>query len=379
MKNVLHVKTVLATLSLCVTGVCAAEPWTRGYVVEWNEHAAYFGGTGLLTEPGTDCPKGTEPELDLKKVLVKDFRSPEDVAIVLDLEVVDKPESLFEAMTKRGDNGENIYRNPKATADVGMLEVEGDIALGFDLDGDPETGFAGPNGERGIDNNFYRAWGCWESFRGPERQSAGGLYHNDEMLNGKFTLLFLFSGKQDPMNDDDVSFGIYTSQDTVVKDAFGKAASEYSFKIDSDNTFANVLKAKIEDGVLTLSERPNIRMRESSFLATLTLYEAQGRFEFSEDGSLFGMLGGYKPIQEAISTWTIAGPNVELVSHVNLSAAYYSLERHADSRPDPETGLNTAISTAWRFWAVPAFIIKPDGSDVADEARWFGEPRSREL
>jgi hypothetical protein len=353
----------------------SAEAWSRGYVVEWIEHAAHYPGKPeALKAPAADCPKGTEPELDLRKLLKTSYRSDAEIAQIIDPEARSKGfkgESLFEAMTKRGLKGENIYRNPKSAPDPGMFEMEGKVSEGFDLDGDPKTGFTGPKGEKGIDNRFYKAWGCWESFRGPHRKSMGALYHNDEMRNGKFTVLILISGNQSPQNDEDVQLGFYTSRDKVVKDANGEIAPHYSFRIADDKVNASVLKARIRNGELTLSEPQDIRTREASFLARLTLLKGQARLSLNADGSLSGMIGGYKPIEEAISTWTIAGPNVELVSHVNLSAAYYAIERNADHARDEATGLNTAISTAMRLWAVPAFIIKPDGSGVASVAQAY--------
>ena len=354
---------------MLMAGSASAEPWSRGYVIEWIEPAAHFGGKGLLTEPGTDCPKGTEPEMDLQKALVTPYRTPAQVKTVLDLEITEKPENLFQAMTKRGLNGENIYKNLKAAPDPGMFEMKGKIAEGFNLDGNKLSGFTSPTGEKGIDNKFYKAWGCWEVFRGPPRLSAGALYHNDEMRNGKFTVLFLLSGNKSPQNDDDVTFGIYTSKDKLVKDAKGDVAADYSFRIANDKAYTTTLKAKITNGTVELTRPQDIRTREASFLASLTLYDGQVRFALKPDGSIEGMMSGYKPIEEAITTWTIAGPNVELVSHVNLSAAYYAIERQADARPDPKTGQNTAISTAVRFWGVPAFIVKPDGSALAEVAQ----------
>lgn len=350
-----------------------ADPWTRSYVVEWSEQAAYFGSaTGGLTAPGTDCPKGTEPELNLKKVLVTSYRSPQDVDLVLDLDKTEKPENLFQAMTMRGLKKENIYKNPKAAPDVGMLTVQGKIAEGFNLDGDTKSGFTSPSGEKGIDNNFYKAWGCWEAFRGPTHKA--NLYHNDEMRNGKFTALILISGNKGPRNDDNVKLGLYSSKDKVVKDANGDIAADFSFRIADDKAHTTILDAKIVDGVLTLTRPQDIKWREASFIPYLTLFDGQARFTLNPDGTLSGMLGGYKPIQEAIATWTIAGPNVELVSHVNLSAAYYAIERAADARPDPESGENTAISTAVRYFAVPAFIIKSDASGPAQVAQALGGP-----
>ncbi len=360
----------IASLAAIAVGSASAEPWTRGYVVEWIEHASYFGAEGdLPTAPGTDCPRGTNPELDLRQTIKTSYRSDEEVEAALDPEIRYESGGLFESLTIRGLNGEDIYKNPKSAPDPGMIEMEGDTAYGFNLDGDESTGFTSPTGEKGIDNNFYMAWGCWEAFRGPARYND---YHNDEMLNGKFTIVMLISGDQDPMNDDEVTLGIYTSKDKIVKDAQGNAAPHYSFRIDADAArHTSVLNARIRDGVLELTRPQDITMREASFLATLTLYDGQARLRLNDDGTLEGMVGGYKPIEEAITTWTIAGPNVELVTHVNLSGAYYAIERAADARPDPETGKNTAVSTAVRFWAAPAFLIEPDGSDPARTAQLF--------
>ena len=44
------------------------------------------------------------------------------------------------------------------------------------------------------------------------------------------------------------------------------------------------------------------------------------------------------------------------VSH-DVPGIWYALKRMADAYPDPKTGENTAISTAYRIDAVPAFIV----------------------
>ena len=42
----------------------------ESYVVEWNEPAMYYGAKTGVIDPGTDCPNGTNPEIDWIKVLV---------------------------------------------------------------------------------------------------------------------------------------------------------------------------------------------------------------------------------------------------------------------------------------------------------------------
>lgn len=359
-----------ALAALTLTSPAAAEPWSRAYVIEWIEAAAHYGGGDSPVGPGTDCPTGTA-KMDLKKVLTTSYRTAEDAQRMI------TPGGgggdLIEGMRLRGPNKEDVYKNPTSVPDVGFPEVQGKVAEGFNLDGEQKTGFTSPSGEKGIDNRFYKAWGCWEAFRGPAKKGSGATYHNDEMRNGKRTVLLLISGAQSPQNDDAVTLGIYASKDKVVKDASGQIAPDYSYRIADQKPFTNVLKAKVKDSVLELTEPQDMRLNEASFMATLSLYEGRVRIKL-EDGPIQGMIGGYRPIQEAFITWTVAGPQVELVTHGDLTAAWYAIQRNADARPDPVTKKNTAISTAVRFWAVPAHVIKPDGSAPAVVAEDFSKP-----
>jgi len=64
------------TVTLLVTGAAftfpqiAAAGWTRTWVVEWNEPAMYYGAKSGVIDPGTDCPAGTNREIDWIQVLV---------------------------------------------------------------------------------------------------------------------------------------------------------------------------------------------------------------------------------------------------------------------------------------------------------------------
>ena len=79
-------------------------------------------------------------------------------------------------MAFRGKDRANVYTNPTSTPDPGLVGVSGTIAEGLNLDGDVKTGFTSPAGEKGIDNNFYKALGCWKTYRGPPRLSSGALH-----------------------------------------------------------------------------------------------------------------------------------------------------------------------------------------------------------
>ena len=79
--------------------------------------------------------------------------------------------------------------NPFAAEDPGQPQVTGRIGDGFNLDGKFKPAFVSPDGEKGIDNKLYRAWGCDAPWRGEwqrhpvsalQRQDAGRpLHHRD--------------------------------------------------------------------------------------------------------------------------------------------------------------------------------------------------------
>ena len=135
-------------------------------------------------------------------------------------------------MAFRGKNRANVYTDPLSTPDPGLVGVSGTIAEGLNLDGNSKTGFTSPSGEPGIDNNFYKALGCWKTYRGPPRLSSGALNFNDAMRNGSWTTVIVVTGKgEDPQNDKHVQVAFYVSDDKMVKDGNGNIAWDYTFHI----------------------------------------------------------------------------------------------------------------------------------------------------
>jgi len=55
---------------------------------------------------------------------------------------------------------------------------------------------------------------------------------------------------------------------------------------------------------------------------------------------------------------------------------YYALKRNADGYPDPKTGRNTAISSAYRFTARPAFVVDPPVPIAVDQPPYPGGDRT---
>lgn len=339
--------------------------WTKTYVVEWNEPAMYYGAKTGVIDPGTDCPRGTNPSPDWVKVLVDAGYTLEEAKWLRNpANPTRSPVHGQNQMAFRGKDRANVYVNPTSTPDPGLEGMSGTIAEGINLDGDEKTGFTSPTGEKGIDNNFYKALGCWKTYRGPHRLSSGALNFNDEMRNGAWTTVIVVAGEgADPMNDDHVKLGFYMSNDKMVKDGLGNIARDYTFRIAPHPKYEGVLPARTSSGRIISTAPADIILRDPSYSRDLELLRARVDLEMKPDGSLTGYVGGYRPWEAVYKGWVNArGTVIEVLTWVQLPAVYYALRRNADYSPTGPGGEKTHISFALRIDALPAFVMSPDGN-----------------
>ena len=339
--------------------------WTKTYVVEWNEPAMYYGAKTGVTDPGTDCPQGTNPSPDWVKVLVDAGYTVEEAKWLRNpANPTRSPVHGQNQMAFRGKDRANVYTNPTSIADPGLVGVSGTIAEGLNLDGDENTGFTSLTGEKGIDNNFYKALGCWKTYRGPHRLSSGALNFNDAMRNGAWTTVIVVAGDgPDPMNDNHVKVGFYVSNDKMVKDGLGNIARDYTFRIAPDAKYEGILPARTVNGRIISTTPADIMLRDPSYTGSLELLRARVDLEMKPDGSLTGYVGGYRPWEPVYRGWVNArGTVIEVLTWVQLPAVYYALRRNADYSPTGPGGEKTHISFALRIDALPAFVTTPDGS-----------------
>jgi hypothetical protein len=375
---------IAAALAMAANPVAAA-PWVRGFVVDNYEPAFHYGGRSGTEEPGSDCPKGTIPILDYKTVLKTSWRTDAEIAkITLPVSAGGAGERVISpAMQHRGFRRDiDTYVNPFTAPDAGMQQVTGKIAEGFNLDGNTHTGgFTSPTGERGIDNAFYRAWGCIMSYRGTPWHAYLSQRANDKMLDGLYTMVIRLSGNADPMNDDNVTFEVAYSPDHVVKDPMGNVVRDVSFRIVKTEQYTK-LRARIHNGVLE-TEQADVRLPEFSWGETrrgeALFRKGRIRLTLNKNG-LSGLVGGYRDWREVYGRDTFnvpsGGATRETYYHENQISMYYALKRNADGIPDPRTGRNTAISSAYRFTARPAFVVDPPVALAVDEPPYPGGERS---
>jgi hypothetical protein len=355
---------MIAAVGVGVYGTAAAE-WTRTYVIDWYEPAMYYGAKAGVADPGTDCPQGSNPEIDWVKVLVKAgyteaeakwLRSPENPSR--------NPVHGQNQMAFRGKDRANVYIHPETYPDPGLVGISGDLTEGFDLDGNDATGFPSPTGDKGVDNNFYRALGCTKSYRGPPRLSAGALSTNDTMRNGAWTVAIVVHGTgKDPLNDKNVDVGFYMSSDKLVKDGNGDISRDYTFRIKPAK-LEGAIKATTSAGVIaSKGAAAEIWMRDPGGARDLQLLRARLKLQMKPDGSLDGYVGGYRPWMPVYTALVNArGPVVEILGWIELPSIYYALKKNADYSPTGPKGEKTHISYAMRVSAIPAFVVTPDAS-----------------
>ena len=365
---------LLAGAALIAAPSVASAAWTRTYAVEWYEPAMYYGAKTGVIDAGTDCPAGTNPEVDWVSVLVKAGYTPEEAKWLRNpANPTRSPVHGQNQMAFRGQDRANVYIHPETTPDTGLAGVSGKIAEGIDLDGNPKTGFTSPTGEKGIDNVFYKTLGCWKTYRGPPRKSSGALQFNDAMREGGWTVLVVVNGAgDDPQNDNDVTVGLYMSPDKLVKDGNGDVAADYTYRIKPDARYEAILKGKVKAGRITTETAPEIWIRDPSYSRDLQLLRAKADFTMLPDGKLKGYLGGYRPWEPVYKGWVGArGPVIESLTWVRLPDVWYALKRNADFSPTGPDGPKTHISFAMRVEAVPAYVSDPAGKALVAQVQSY--------
>ena len=361
----------------------AAAPWVRGYVVAFYDPAFRYGGRadysrGAEIEPGIDCPRGSATHFVIPAQVAKTFsliswRTPKEVEALAnppaDSLNRDRAGVYYEtwraASAYRGYNRDiETYINPFAAEDPGQPQVTSRIGEGFNLDGKVKPNdFVSPDGEKGIDNQLYRAWGCDSPWRGDNGNGTLVLRSNDKMLEGLYTIVVRISGNKDPLNDDEATLEIGYSPDQIMKDARGNAGADYSYRILQSEQYTK-LKARIKDGVAE-TEQADIHMPQIAWFHNQQrdAFFRQGRIRvvINSGGTAEGLVGGYRSWRDLYAQNVFAqdGGQQGVREHEDHVALYYALRRHADGMFNPQTGRHEGISSVYRLKLVPVFVVDP--------------------
>ncbi len=321
--------------------------------------------------PGMDaCPTGTAPRL--RDEYLRTLPAADQARLKLK-----ENEGEFEKLWHGyafGPNGTNICSQPDMFNHAAYPGVQSKYGLGLDLDGGKQGGdtcaheeFQSPAGGRGIDNQEYRAMGCTLEIRGADGQGGDALTGMKQFHNsGEWTQVILLKGVDSLVNDPDVEVIYANTADRPMMDSKGNFLKNVSFTVnDTGARHRNVLHGHIRDGVLT-TDPADIRLAQTwgqggarDIRGNRSQYHYEKgrlRLEFQPDGSLRGFVGGYRPIFDVIVSTSLGGAGSALVAGIDCSAEYAALKKYADGMRDPKTGQCTAVSSAMRIGAIPAFV-----------------------
>lgn len=315
------------------------------------------------------CPNG--PALRLREAYLTTL--PEAEAARLR-----KPENLKEWDARWqgyafNEAGANVCTNPDMF-DHGMQPtVQSPVAWGLDLDRGDKSGtcqheeFKTPTGQAGIDNQEYRAQGCTLEWRGidgvsSDQNTGSRQFHS----SGEWTQVIVLKGVDSLVNDPDVQVIYANTADRPVLDSQGKWLRGGSFTVsDKFPRRRNVLHGRIVNGVLT-TDTADIKLVSTwGQSAARDLRGPRGQFDyrrarlelkFQPDGTLTGLLGGYRPIFDPILSTSLGGAGTALVAGIDCAQALRTLSAMADGLKNPKTGKCEGVSAAMEIRAIPAFV-----------------------
>jgi hypothetical protein len=253
-------------------------------------------------------------------------------------------------------------------------EVKGQVSQGMNLDGKVDANdFTSQAGEKGIDNQLYRAIGCTRLFRAPD-----GTYANfTEMWvreMGFNRVLVELTGVDNLANDADVQVNLYRGKDKLITDATGKniiAGGSNRVEDRFSKRFTKTLKGKIENGILS-TEPSDVDWVWSVFYDHPGYYgikQARLQLNLAPHGDRAeGMIAGYTNVdtfyQQLVRAWSTHHSSYGGLSQPSL---FRALHRLADGIPD-EKGVMTAISSSINLKFVQTFIEHPTPKVAATES-----------
>jgi hypothetical protein len=362
----------------------ADRPAKLGFVVSRFSPAIYKGENS--------CPEGlalTPQESFLRQ------QTPAERRRLLRPENAQEFEQKYKWDFGTGPNGEEMCREPRGFRNKYehpiQRMVQGTVSYGMNLDGDEGTGpppsgicrhenFVSPEGERGVDNQLFRAEGCLGYYRGsatdPNVEGAIIAYYNRMLNEGLHTIVIEITGIDDPRNDQDVAVGFFSTRDKPL--LVGKKLMPHSSFTTIDNPrWRHITKGKIVEGVVSTEPIDLILNMEWAVggergaSQEYDMRRARFRMELLPDGSLKGLMGAYQDIDNVYSLFRTVGAGVSAVAGVDCAAEYKTLEAMADAYPDA-SGQCRAVSLAYEVEAVPAYVLHPQSEESSTQKHSTG-------
>ena len=353
MKKALFATTILSCVAFGASAADTAhapalQNRSIAYVLTSEEYAVYS------TPEKTECPQGLNdgPREEYEKLFPNDGKE----RTVAETELKREMDIWFPNV-----NPNNFpYKFATST-----------IAPGLNLDGKVgPNDFTSPDGETGIDNQYYRVIGCTVGLR------AGAYYYyltNNHATKFNYARQVVELTNVDSLvNDDDVTVTKWRGLDKKMTDAGGNEYLPYgSQRVDPrwGKQFYARTHGKIVNGVLITEPFDVYWPHDSSFqnFAAFLIKGSVLRAKVTPEEAT-GMWGGYLDVdswyRQMISS---SSTHTLTASSIASQSMYQAAKKLADAYPDPKTGQNTAISSARIVKFKQVYLTHPDEKVASDK------------
>jgi hypothetical protein len=258
----------------------------------------------------------------------------------------------------RGPHRLDVTAIPGIIPDPGLPEPQTEIAEGLNLDGSNGRGdYRSEDGAiTGIDNQLYRAMGCIPGF---QRNGLITQYPNNQMRDGEYAILLEVAGIDDVRNDREIYLTLRYSTDAMAKNAAGSdILPDYTFHVANQPQYTHYFmraRGRIVDGAIVVGPIDHFDLNLGFNGQQFNMSDARMRLDLREDGTLSGVVAGYRDWREIVSYY---GSGMgEFVTNYEVPGFYQAMRRNADGLRNPVTGEYDGISTAYHIDAVPAFVV----------------------
>jgi hypothetical protein len=166
----------------------------------------------------------------------------------------------------------------------------------------------------------------------------------------------------------------YRAVDRYALDGSGNFMAFSSYRVDVADAkprYRSTLKGKIVNGELTTEPGDvNLPFYGNHTYMNQLFHGLRLRLAIAPDGaSADGLAAGYYGVDQLMFYIGGLGP-IQSTGYSNCPSIYVAAHELADGYPDPKTGECSALSAAYNFKAVAAFVIHPESQ--ADEATAAG-------
>lgn len=215
----------------------------------------------------------------------------------------------------------------------------------------------GSDGAQGIDNSLWRAVGCVSAFR----ENAKDDLARTTMVSMRAPTVVELTGVDSLRDDPEVAITIVAVIESLTRDGRGGPMARVTFTPDPNPRFRATVAGRIVGGVLTTDPVDlTLNYKEQIIDAPRRFRGARIHAKFGPDGSIEGNIFGYQTLDSYYASIEQMTQNGANLSRLSCPGVRMAIDHFADGYRDPRTGRFTAISSAYKFVGVRAFLRRPD-------------------